>query len=366
MTDHFDWDRLARYVSGEAGATERADIEKWAAATESNRAMLESLRRRWNAAGDGAEWNVDAAWSRLAPRLREVTVEPVVVDIASRRAQKTSWLSAGRLIPLAAAAALVLAVAFRFATVDRAPAGGTMAMSATEMRTGVGEQRTINLVDGSEVMLGAASTLRLADGFGASTREVFLEGQAFLRVKHDSVRPFVVNAHGTRTTDLGTAFEVRAYPEEGVRVVVTEGVVEVRRSSASQDSAVLQSGDVAEVPDSGATVIHRQQDVDRLLGWTRGELVFDNAPLSEVARELERWYNVEVRIDDASLRDLHLTANPRIGESLDEILNLVQGALSSHRVRAERNGNVVTFRRGPPISPTAIPVVPRGRVEAGA
>src|SRR5678815_4027000 len=131
MTDHFDWDRLARYVSGEAGATERADIEKWAAATESNRAMLESLRRRWNAAGDGAEWNVDAAWSRLAPRLREVTVEPVVVDIASRRAQKTSWFSAGRLIPLAAAAALVLAVAFRFATVDRAPAGGTMAMSPT-------------------------------------------------------------------------------------------------------------------------------------------------------------------------------------------------------------------------------------------
>jgi len=113
-------------------------------------------------------------------------------------------------------------------------------------------------------------------------------------------------------------------------------------------------------------VIHRQQDVDQLLGWTRGELVFNNAPLSEVARELERWYNVEVRIDDASLRDLHLTANPRIGESLDEILNLVQGALSSHRVRAERNGNVVTFRRGPPISPTAIPVVPRGRVEAGA
>lgn len=366
MTDHFDWDRLARYVSGEAGATERADIERWAEASQTNRAMLESLRRRWDAAGDGAQWNVDAAWSRVAPRLRDVSVSPAVVDIASRRARRTTWLSPGRLVPLAAAAALIIAVAFQLTTVDPAPAGGTMALSTTEMRTGVGEQRTINLSDGSEVKLGAASTLRLADGFGASTREVFLEGQAFLRVKHDSVKPFVVNARGTRAIDLGTAFEVRAYPNEDVRVVVTEGVVEVRSSSASQDSAVLQPGDVAEVPDSGATVIHRQQDVDRLLGWTRGELAFDDAPLSDVARELERWYDVEVRFEEASLRDRHLTANLRIGESLDEILNIVQTSLSSLGVRAERNGNVVTFRSGPPIRPTVNPVVPRGRVEAGA
>jgi transmembrane sensor len=366
MTDHFDWDRLARYVSGEAGATERADIERWAEASQANRAMLESLRRRWDAAGDGAQWNVDAAWSRFAPRLRDVSVSPAVVDIASRRARRTTWLSPGRLVPLAAAAALIIAVAFQLTTVDPAPAGGTLASSTTEMRTGIGEQRTINLSDGSEVKLGAASTLRLADGFGASTREVFLEGQAFLRVKHDSVKPFVVNARGTRAIDLGTAFEVRAYPDEDVRVVVTEGVVEVRSSSASQDSAVLQPGDVAEVPDSGATVIHRQQDVDRLLGWTRGELVFNDVPLSVVARELERWYDVQIRIDDAAVRDLHLNMNPRIGESLDVILKLIETTLSSPGVRAERNGNVVTIRSGPPVRPTANPVVPRGRVEAGA
>jgi ferric-dicitrate binding protein FerR (iron transport regulator) len=232
------------------------------------------------------------------------------------------------------------------------------------MSTGIGEQRTIDLSDGSQVVLGAASMLRLADGFGTSTREVFLEGQAFLRVRHDSTRPFVVNAGGTRAIDLGTAFEVRAYPNEGVRVAVTEGMVEVRRDSGVQDSTVLQPGDIAEVPASGETVVRRQQNVERLLGWTRGQLVFENAEMSQVARELERWYDVQVRFEGSTIQSLHFSADLKIGEAIDEVLKLIQMSLPG--VRAERNGKVVTFRSGSPVSPTANPTVPRGRVEAGA
>src|SRR3990172_5128634 len=103
MTDHLDWDRLARYVSGESGATERADIERWAAGSDANRAMLESLRRRWNATSDGTPWNVDAAWSRLAPRLRDVKVEPGVIDLDTRRAARPSWIGPARVGLVAAA-----------------------------------------------------------------------------------------------------------------------------------------------------------------------------------------------------------------------------------------------------------------------
>ena len=362
MTDHFDWDRLARYVSGESGATERADIERWAAGSDANRVMLESLKRRWNAAGDGTSWNVDAAWSKLAPRLRNVKQEPGVIDIDSRRA-RPSWLQPTRYGLVAAAAVLLITVAVRM-TPDSTAVNSTMALTSAEMRTGVGEQRTIDLSDGSQVVLGAASTLRLAEGFGSSTREVFLEGQAFLRVRHDATRPFVVNAGGTRATDLGTAFEVRAYPDEAVRVAVTEGVVEVRRDTGSADSTVLQPGDVAEVPATGATIVKRQQNVERLLGWTRGELVFEDTPLSDVARELERWFDVQVRIDDPAVASLRWSVPLRIGDPLDTILDLVSRTVG---VRAERSGNVVTIRRGPPVNPTAAPSAPAPRrAEAGA
>jgi transmembrane sensor len=365
MTDHFDFDRLARYVSGESGAMERAEIERWAASSDANRRMLESVKRRWALAGEASSWNVDAAWSRLAPQLKDVKVATGVVDIQRARSSRPSWLSASRLVPLAAAAALVIAVSLRMAP-DDAPAGTNMALTSMEMRTGIGEQRTIDLADGSQVVLGAASSLRLAPGFGASSREVFLEGQAFLRVRHDSAMPFVVNAGGTRAIDLGTAFEVRAYPDEGVRVAVTEGVVEVRRDSGMLDSAVLQPGDIAEVPPTGATVVKRQQNVERLLGWTRGELVFDDAPLSNVARELERWFDVQIRIEDPALGAKRWTGSPRIGESLDTILELIETSLRSEGVRAEKNGNVITLRSGQPRSPSAAPRANGGRVEAGA
>lgn len=366
MTDHFDWDRLARYVSGESGATERADIERWAASSDTNRAMLESVKRRWNVASEKATWNVDAAWSRLAPRLKDVVAESSVIDLASRRPARPSWLQPARYGLVAAAAVLLIAVGVRMASDDTIGGAETMALSASEMRTGAGEQRTIDLADGSQVVLGAASTLRLADGFGTGTREVFLEGQAFLRVVHDSARPFIVNAGGTRTVDLGTAFEVRAYPNEVVRVAVTEGMVEVRRDSGpAADSAVLQPGDVAEVPTTGETVVKRQQNVERLLGWTRGELIFDETPLSDAARDLERWFDVQVRFDDPALRALRWNAKPRISDSLTTILELIETTFQSERVRVERNGNVITIRRGTAVNPTANPVS-RNRVEAGA
>ena len=363
MTDHYDWERLARYISGESGATERADIERWAASSEANRAMLDSLKRRWVAASDAAVWNVDAAWSRFAPRLKGVKLEPGVIDIESRFNANAPWIRTARFGLVAAAAVLLMVVAVRMRTDVSAPGVETMAFTSAEMRTSIGEQRTIDLSDGSQVVLGAASTLRVADGFGTTSREVFLAGQAYLRVRHDSTRPFVVNAGGTRTIDLGTAFEVRAYPNEVVRVAVTEGVVAVRRDSGMVDSTVLQPGDVAEVPESGATVVKRQQNVERLLGWTRGELVFDDTPLSEVARELERWFDIQVHIEDPALQARKWSVPLRISEPLDDILDLVETTLG---VSAKRNGNVITISSGPPRSPTAAPRSRGGRVEAGA
>jgi ferric-dicitrate binding protein FerR (iron transport regulator) len=150
-----------------------------------------------------------------------------------------------------------------------------------------------------------------------------------------------------------------------VRVAVTEGVVAVHRDSgvAVADSAVLQPGDVAEVPSTGATVVKRNQNVERLLGWTRGELVFEDTPLSNVARELERWFDVQVRIEDPALSPKRWTAALRISDSLETVLDVMSKTLG---VRAERTGNVVTIRGGRPANPASAPVKEPVRAENGA
>jgi len=336
-------------------------VERWAAATPANRAALDAARRRWGAAAEPATWDVEGAWQRLQPRLADTAHDATVRPL---RPASGSWRRALRLVPLAVAAVLVLAVVLR---TPRGEEGGpTVANTGAgaTVRTRVGEQRSLDLPDGSQVVLGATSTLRVDGRFGDGSREVFLEGQAFIRVTHDASRPFVVNAAGTRTVDLGTAFEVRAYPSEAIRVAVIEGSVEVRRQDGgSEPVAVLQAGDVVRLTGPDGVDVRRQQDVDRLLGWTRGELSFDDLPLRDVAKELERWFDVECRIDSRAIEDLHFSVDLRIGESLDEILRLVEYSLMSHGVRAERAGRTVTFKAGAPVRP-ALRAAPRAEVGA--
>ncbi|HEX9563313.1 MAG TPA: FecR domain-containing protein [Gemmatimonadaceae bacterium] len=361
MTEPMDWDRLARYVSGEAAGGERVEVERWAAASPENRAAFDAAMRRWTAAVEPAAWDVESAWNRLQPRLASAQSEGRV-PATTRTARVNPWRLA--FVPLAAAAVLLIAVVIRFGSDADDTTTVTSAPTEDVLRTGRGEQRSVNLPDGSHVVLGPESTLRVHPQFGVAAREVFLEGQAFIRVSHDPARPFVVNARGTRTVDLGTAFEVRAYPSEAVRVAVTEGAVEVRRQASGQAPvAVLQAGDVARLAGSSAVDIRRRQDVERLLGWTRGELAFDDTPLSEIADELERWFDVECRIGNPAIQDLHLTLHVRTGESLSEILKVVELALASHGVRTERDGRTVTFRRGPPVSPAMLR--PAARAEVG-
>ena len=377
MSEEIDWERLARYVSGEATPAERGEVERWAAANPEHRTLLDSLAGRWNASRSPDTWDVDGAWSRLAPRLAEPAApvrtpdrsDSAVIPINSRR---TRWV-ASRLVPLAAAAVLVAGVALvwqRIVTGPRPdPVVATLAANSGITSTAVGERRTIDLPDGSRVVLGTASTLRVDTAFGRASRHVYLEGQAFFRVTHDSARPFVVHASGTLAEDLGTEFDVRAYPGDSVvRVAVVEGAVAVRRAQDADSVALLRPRDVARIAarDGGAPVVLRDQNVERLVAWTTGEPFFDNATVAEVAEELERWYDVEVRVTSEAVANLRYTGplNMR-ADGLDEVLRVLDLALDE-RASIERQGRVVTFAPRSGVGRSLVPPRSSGRVEAGA
>lgn len=368
MTEETDWELLARYAAGEATPAERAEVERWARDRAERGALLASVSSGWDAARSPARFDVDAAWGRVAAQLGNEHAVPgtsaTVVDLASRRRPSHRRRFATRLVPLAAAivVAVGLGIFWRQTSVPD-PATTTLAASAAEFSTGVGERRAVNLPDGTQVLLGAASTLRLSESFGDGHREVTLEGQALFRVTHDSARPFLVRAAGTVSEDLGTEFDVRAYPgEREVRVVVSEGIVGVRPEGADSNAALLRPRDVARVGASGAPVVLHDQPIERLLSWTSGELAFDDVVLTDVCRELERWYDIECRIAGDAVARLHYTGSFR-GESLDVVLGVIDASLPD--ARAERAGRVVTFKAGPGVGRAPLePARPRS-VEAG-
>ncbi len=211
----------------------------------------------------------------------------------------------------------------------------------------------MTLVDGTQFTLAPTSKARIAANYGrdGGSREIELEGEAYFAVAHDAARPFAVRTRGAVARDVGTAFDVRAYPgNAGARIAVAEGAVAVavdaercrgaadgRSGAAGKDGgpcgAEAGAGDVATVGRSGVAVEHGV-DVGAITSWMAGRLVFNHTPMRDVAAELSRWYGVDVMVGDKSLGDERMAATIT-GQPLDEVLTVL--ATLAH-ARVERRG----------------------------
>ncbi len=329
--------RMTRYLSGGCSATESAEMERWLAADVRRQRELDVLRRLWEAgAGMLPEDRVDEMWHDVARQLRASGVGPSRAQIATpdaavsafvlfRAAARTPASARGWRIGLGAAAALVLAAgygAWQYRAVEDGPSVVAVdaARRVREYRTIRRQRGTVQLEDGTRIELGVASVLRVHP-FTSGRRDVELEGEGVFDVTHDSRRPFAVRSGGAVIEDLGTRFGVRAYGRDaGVRVVVAEGKVALRPfGAASAASVSLSPGDLGTVDVHGRMTVRHDVAVAAYLGWTSGRLFFDNAPLAEVAADLERWYDIDVMIDTRALAERRVTVNMPVGSLADAL-----------------------------------------------
>lgn len=252
----------------------------------------------------------------------------------------------GRFLSLAAALLMVVGVA------------GWLYLQRGVYSTGIGEQRTVTLVDGSVVELNARS--RIEVHYTDRSRSVdLLEGQALFRVAKDPGKPFIVESDRTQVRAVGTQFDVYR-KNAGTLVTVVEGRVAVRtaeRGAAVHENADLAAADKAEpesavVPRPGNTSARRagqadeptpdgrgarapdaapnevlvgagQQllvaqavptvpkpaDVEAATAWTQQQLIFEYAPLTEVAEEFNRYNRRPLVIEDSSLKEFHISGS---------------------------------------------------------
>lgn len=345
MSQIIDWERLARFVAGESSPAERADVERWLAADPSRQALLEDVERRWAAAALPPDVDVDRAWGQVAGRIKDLSRHAISDDVVLGDENGVARLSSISRFALPIAAALLLGAGVTYWQVagDDDASDGIAASTEYSVPRG-GTQRTVTLSDSSEVILASASRLVVAADYGSGSRTVDLEGEALFRVRHDAARPFRVRAGRVIAEDLGTEFVVRrlgATDHERVRVAVREGVVAVHSGSASSAGGgdTLRARDVAIASDSGVAV-RRDQDLDAYFAWTRGQLVFDNTPLSEVAAELSRWFDLDIAIADSAIANRPYSATLLTSTPVDELLQVIGMATD---VRVERRGRTIRF-----------------------
>ena len=343
MHDDIDWRLLDRTLAGEASPEEIARVEAWFDAKPERRAVFQYLKH--NAAATSVD--VESAWQRVAARTVAVGAgedarrgaHHRTPGIAVRPSRMSQWWR------VAAAVLLVAASAASWRAFARPRVVPDHTLTWREMTVPRGSRASIDLADGSHVVLNAGSRLRYSANMGTGARDVYLDGEGYFVVHHDAARPFRVHAGSAIATDVGTRFAVRAYagaPE--VTVAVAEGAVSLHtESSATADSALLTAGMLGRV-DRGGSLSHRRADVARYTGWTEGRLVLDDLTLAAAVPVLERWFNVEIRLADANLGALPVTGEFQ-SESSRDVLGAIALAMNLEITR-EHGGFTISRRAG--------------------
>lgn len=162
----------------------------------------------------------------------------------------------------------------------------------------MGSRISFTLPDGTHGMLNSGSTLSYSLPF-TNNRNLKLDGEGWFDVAHDENHPFSINTMNSRIKVLGTVFNVRSYPDDKyVEVVLQNGKVEFEDNINKEIVTIRPSERLVFQDGSISTSV---TDPSKYRAWTEGMLVFRDEPMDEVARRIERWYNVKVILADASL-----------------------------------------------------------------
>lgn len=259
---------FARRRAGPLTPDDQIAFQAWLDADPRNREALDAASDLWS---DFDDLRIDPRLMRLREEARSA--------VGQRRTRRMVG---------AIAACLALAVSVGTAWQGARYLSGVIAPQPTIYATRVGQTMSVSLPDGSLAVLDTNSELR-AWSSGKTRRLELIRGRAFFKVAKDPGHPFVVRAGDHSVTALGTQFDIDLRPAS-FKVVLSEGRVRVRsdRPTAGAASAIDMNAGYQLVARGGDWNLSRA-DTQDAEGWVTGRLVFDDAPLGEIAAELGRY-----------------------------------------------------------------------------
>jgi ferric-dicitrate binding protein FerR (iron transport regulator) len=214
-----------------------------------------------------------------------------------------------------------------------------------ETATTKGSKSTVKLPDGTVVMLNANSRLSHYEKFKGETREVSLTGEAYFDVVHDPAHPFIIHTPAGDIKVLGTSFNVKAFANGFLETTLIHGKVAIFLKNHKDNNFVLSPGQKLVTRNSGhstdsVAILPITTLKDTLVAetsWTKGQLVFVNKPLVDIAKDLERIFDVTIQFKSDKAKEYRYTG-VYDDTSLDQILEILQ--LSRH-ITYHRDKNII-------------------------
>ena len=235
------------------------------------------------------------------------------------------------------AAAIVLPICIAFFTYYLIDSSQTVGAPFI-VKADKGDKATIELPDGTNVVLNSASQLSYLNNFGENVRRVQLNGEAYFKVAHDEKHAFIVQVGDLEVKVLGTSFNVSAYEDaKDVTVVLLEGKVGVY---AQKMSHIMKPGDKIEYNKATHKITATQVHPSDYIEWTKGNIYFEKESLENIMKTLSRIYDVEIRFDSNKLPNEYFTGTIP-GGGIQNALNIL---MLTSPFYYEMDGSVIVLK----------------------
>jgi ferric-dicitrate binding protein FerR (iron transport regulator) len=218
-----------------------------------------------------------------------------------------------------------------------------------------GATQKLIMPDGTKVVLNAGSTFTYPETFSKNTRDVNLDGEGFFEVTHNAKKPFLVHTSKLIVKVLGTVFNVKAYNDDKtIETTLLKGKVQVELKDKPEKTIILLPNEKlmvannllpAKMQAGGKNVAKIEYQVTELpevkpedikeTAWLDNRVVFTNEPFEDVAKQIERKYNVQVVFDDQSLKTEQISGLLD-KESLQQAMQIIE-MTTPFKFRIEEN-----------------------------
>ena len=303
---------IAKYLTKESSAEEDADLLAWLSQNEENRKMIRSLKDAYDLGQ--FEYLIkrsDTAkqWKKLLRRIRSVAQQNRTISPFRKMLRYAAIFALGLLCMKASDIILV----------KKQPVA--VYGSVTQVETGKGERSKVVLPDSTVVWLNACSSIGYHQDFGVKTRKIDLKGEAFFDVRKDVSKPFLVCADQMTWRVTGTSFNVYSFDNDNIAgFVLVEGSVVFEYGD---DRTEIKPGELIEFDKTTHQINRRKTNTDIHTGWRKGDMMFEEMSFGELAKRLERNFNVTFVFENEKVKKESFGGTFRHYDSLETILKVI-------------------------------------------
>jgi len=317
---------IGKYLSGDISQAESSRLMEWVHRADSNQEFFDEMVQLWGISSEYEAPRIDVdtsrAWLDLDAKISEQETD------ASENGAKVRRLGSGRYRLLRYAAAILLLLAAGYWSFEQMWST-EQAATMVSLSTGAAEEKVVTLPDSSVVVLNERSSIAYATDF--TEREVTLTGEAFFEVARDTLRPFIISLDKGSVRVLGTSFSVKAYAKDHkIETAVNTGKVAFVEPDHRAKSILIQPNEKLSYSKKDKAIHKETVDLTQNLAWMENKIVFQASSLEEIARELERYFDITITFENQALKRCSMTGTFD-KNSYQDILNTLAMTRSEER-----------------------------------